>query len=418
MAPDIADAVDHLEIAAALEAGGLSDQAAAKYGYPDVFLLAEALCRAVPRQPREPEPLPVIWSAKPATHLLRGVLFGLPGVCYTAAAGVLTDRAALWAVVISLFTSWSLGQSLSYLGHLQLGRADADAAARVLRRGMIAGCSIVLAVSAGAALLLGSSAAALAMAVGQGFYLLAATVLLVLNAEYTLLATLAPGVIAGLTLSGGPLWTALSATVLATMALAVLRTRTTRPRTLSKHDLVASLPYGAFGFIAAGLLVLPLFWPSGQGHGLAALPISVSMGVAEWSLVAYRRRATFALRDNHTFTEFAKDTRLGLLRAVAVFLAVAAALSTVVLLATGAITDPAALLRYGAYLALGGALFVALVLQACGSTGTAVAACAVALVAQLWTGDSVIGQLVVNTALLAGLGGCAAVVLSHSVRHG
>ncbi|MCP3801452.1 hypothetical protein NLX83_19525 [Allokutzneria sp. A3M-2-11 16] len=418
MAPEIADAVDHLEVAAALEAGGLSDQAAARYGYPDVFLLAEALCEVIPKQPREPEPLPVIWSAKPGTHLLRGVLFGLPGVCYTAAAGVLTDRAALGVVVISLFTSWSLGQSLSYLGYLQLGRADTDAAARVLRRGMLVGCSIVLAVSAIAALLLGSGTPALTLAVGQGWYLLSATVLLVLNNEYTLLATLAPGVLAGLTLSGGPLWIALAASVLGTGVLALRRTRTTRPRTLSKHDLIASLPYGAFGFIAAGLLVLPLFWPSGQGHSLAALPISISMGVAEWSLVVYRRRATTALRGTHLFTEFARDTRLGLLRAVAVFLTVAAALSIVVLLATGTITDPTALLRYGAYLALGGALFVALVLQACGSTGIAVAACAGALVAQLWTGDAVIGQLVVNSALLVVLGGCAAVVLSESVRHG
>ncbi|MGO9505118.1 MAG: hypothetical protein ACLPUO_26905, partial [Streptosporangiaceae bacterium] len=50
-----ASAVDPLEIASALEFGGLSDQAVkTRYGYPDVFALAQDMYFRVGRRPAEP----------------------------------------------------------------------------------------------------------------------------------------------------------------------------------------------------------------------------------------------------------------------------------------------------------------------------------------------------------------------------
>src|SRR5690242_11514443 len=74
-----ASAVDSLEIAAAIEADGLSDQGVSRiYGYTNVFELADELYRRVPRQPVEPEPQPNPWHSKRITHVLHGILFGLP----------------------------------------------------------------------------------------------------------------------------------------------------------------------------------------------------------------------------------------------------------------------------------------------------------------------------------------------------
>src|ERR1700733_6720201 len=57
-------AVDPLEIASALELEGLGDQAAKlRYGYADVFALAQDMYFRVPRKPVEPELPPDPWQA-------------------------------------------------------------------------------------------------------------------------------------------------------------------------------------------------------------------------------------------------------------------------------------------------------------------------------------------------------------------
>ena len=72
-------AVDPLEIASALEFDGLNDQAARKrYGFSDVFTLAEEMYRRVPRRPTEPEPAPDPWRVSKLRPALHGLLYGLP----------------------------------------------------------------------------------------------------------------------------------------------------------------------------------------------------------------------------------------------------------------------------------------------------------------------------------------------------
>ena len=85
-------AVDPLEIASALELEGLGDQAAKlRYGYADVFALAQDMYFRVPRKPVEPELPPDPWQEggrlRPVLHSL---LYALPGVCFPAAIGLLT----------------------------------------------------------------------------------------------------------------------------------------------------------------------------------------------------------------------------------------------------------------------------------------------------------------------------------------
>src|SRR6266700_5085790 len=138
-APDLAvmcaEAVDELEIVAALEAAGYTDDHARERGHDDVFTLARTMLRETERCPARVEPAEVPWHPAPARHLLRGVLFGLPGVCYATAAPVLGRPAAGYVLVLSLLQAWPAAQAVAYLGYVRIGRGDRPAADQALRRG-------------------------------------------------------------------------------------------------------------------------------------------------------------------------------------------------------------------------------------------------------------------------------------------
>lgn len=95
-----ARAVDPLEIAAGLEAHGVTDRSAARYRHRDVFSLAEELYARVPRAPRdEPgpgdgrRPAPPAAARRIALHLLPGVTCAA-GVALSHAVGAQPPRAA------------------------------------------------------------------------------------------------------------------------------------------------------------------------------------------------------------------------------------------------------------------------------------------------------------------------------------
>ena len=83
LGPCCAEAVDVLEVAARLEAEGVNDTLAVeRYGHRDVFALAERLYHgSVPRTRPRPGTA-AAWRSTGRHHLLRGVLFGLPGLLY------------------------------------------------------------------------------------------------------------------------------------------------------------------------------------------------------------------------------------------------------------------------------------------------------------------------------------------------
>ena len=118
-------AVDSLEISSALEFEGWNDQAVRRrYGIPDVFTVAEEMYRRVPRRPAEPDPLPDPWQVSKIRPALHGMLYGLPTVCFPAAAGLLTGPSVLSVLVVALLTSWASSQALAYLGYVRQGQAD------------------------------------------------------------------------------------------------------------------------------------------------------------------------------------------------------------------------------------------------------------------------------------------------------
>ena len=436
-----ASAVDPLEIASALEFDGISDNiAAARYGLADVFALAEEMFRQVPRSPVEPEPPLDPWrdvsKFRPALH---GLLYGLPAVCFPAAAGLLIGPGAVIALVVSLLVSWSTSQALAYLGYLRLGRTDAGQAQQVLRAGLGAGLAILVLVMTSTAVLVHAPLGVLMFCLGQGVYMLGACVLLVLGAERLLFAALAPGVLgsAAFLLLGRPpgldqaVWAALAATPLLALGLAVLRTSRPRPpacRVFVPAELWSALPTAGFGLVAAGLLAYPVV-AGAAGHGhvnegalLAALPLSLSMGAAEWSLLWYRRRMQRQLRTSRDLAEFGPQARLVLFAALLQYLGGAVALTCIavaIAARAGLVHSHQEILpQLAVYLALGGAMFMALLVQAFGERGFPLAASATALAVELaFHRFGVTSQLVACAGLLAVLSGYAAVMLGQAVRH-
>ena len=184
----------------------------------------------------------------------------------------------------------------------------------------------------------------------------------------------------------------------------------------------------AFGLVAAGLLTFPIA-VGPHGHGgvnigalLAALPLSLSMGAAEWSLLWYRRRTQRLLRETTQTRVFARKARLVLLCALLQYLAVAAVLVAVTVVVAAAAGIVQLHLSYlpqlAAYGALGGAMFLALMLQAMGLRTFPLVASAVALAFEILARDlGVLAQIVACTELLVVLGIYAAVMLGRAVRH-
>jgi hypothetical protein len=468
-------AVDPMEISSALEFDGLSDQAARqRYGATDVFALAEEMYRRVPRRPAEPEPLADPSKNSKLRAALHGLLYGLPTVCFPAAAGLLSGPHVLRALIVALLTSWALSQALAYVGYVRLGRAGSARAARLLLAGMtvtVAGVALALVM---AGLVAHARVTGLIFGFGLGAYMLGATVLLVLGAEGLLLVVLAPGVLgsAAFLLVGRPAhlehaaWATLAATPLLSLGLATaracreagfrgprgLRDRLDRrgerglgilrrrrggvpaqpgpaaDRLAALSQLRGALPSAGFGLVAAGLLVFPVAagLPGHDGVNtgavLASLPLALSMGMAEWSLIWFRRRGQRLLRNTQSLRVFAIRARVALFGALAQYLTAAALLiATVVSVASATrLVQPhwAVLPEVSAYLALGGAMFLALLLQAFGCRIFPLLACAVALALEiLWRDLGVLGQVVACLELLVVLAGFATLTLGRAVRH-
>jgi hypothetical protein len=165
---------------------------------------------------------------------------------------------------------------------------------------------------------------------------------------------------------------------------------------------------------------------------VAVLALSLSMGFAEWILLVYRRRLRRALLTWGSVGSFARAARAALVTAVAGYLAAVAGLAAAVTVPVGLIGElPRALARdladqaavpwiAGGHLCLGGALFVALLLQSCGRIRAVLIAFATALTAE--TVGSQIGnpwviQCAVAGGLFCALCAYALVVLGRATPH-
>ena len=364
-------------------------------------------------------------------------------MCFPAAAALLAGPGLHPALITALLAAWAASQGLASLGYQRLGRTmDTDQARRLLRAGMLAGLLSSWPSWPGAMLLWHARPPVLIFGVGEAAYMLGACVLLVLRAEKWLLAALAPGVLgsaAFLALGRPPglehaAWAALAAPPLLAVAAALAATRArgergpVRASLVTAAELRGAIPAAAFGLVAAGLLAYPVVTAvpghSGVNAGalLATLPLSLSMGAAEWSMLAYRRRTRALLRATTDLRAFGRGARLMLAGALAQYLLAAVVLTAAaaaIAVGTGLVRPSGVLIpELIIYLVLGAALFLALALQALGIRAIPLAACAGALAFELaWPQLGLAVQLAAVTGLFAVLAACAARSLAMAVRH-
>jgi hypothetical protein len=435
-------AVDPLEIASALEFDGFSDRTVRdEYGVRDVFALARALYLRVPRRPADPAPAADPWQLSRLRPLLHGLLYALPAVCFPAAGALLVGPGVLPTLVVALLVAWGLSQGLACIGYLRrAGTADEGQVRRVLRAGMGAGLVLVALAMLAGRLELHSHPLVLFFGAGEGVYMLGACVLMVLGAEAWLPVALVPGVVGSgvfLYLGRPPglehlAWAALGVTPLLACVIAVACSGKLGPRSgrlLIAQELWAAVPAIAFGVVAAGLLTFPVVaGPEGRGGLntgalLASLPLSLSMGAAEWSLLWYRRRTRRLLGSISGLRAFRLRSRLLLLVALLQYLCGTAALiaaGTAIAGATGfAHPDRADLPEMAAYLMLGSAMFLALLLQTMRVRAVPLFLASAALAAELVLHNKGMTVQVVAPAELLLLIGCFALTsLGSAVRHG
>jgi hypothetical protein len=411
LAPVCESAVSPLEIASALEFDGFSDRAARDgYGADDVFALARELYDRVPRRPAAP---PAgddgVWRPGRFRPALHGALYALPAVCFPAAIALLRGPGVVTVLVTALLAGWGLSQGLAAIGYGRLGSGGPAQAGRVLRAGLMFGLAAAGVAVTVAALAAGAWPPAAVFGAGEVAYMLAAAVLLVTGAERWLLLALAPaaaGSAVYLGLGQPPrlthlVWAALAATPMLACVLALSRRGTRAHPAMgyagpgvvpSRTELRSALPAVVLGVLAGGLLALPVATPPDGTGGVntgalvASVPLALSMGAAEWSLMWYRRRGQDLLRASGDPRWFGARVRLALLTAMAQYAAVMVALVAAAIAvadAAGQVTPGwQVLAAAGGYALLGVAMLGVLLLQAAGVRAVPLLACAAALAAE------------------------------------
>ncbi len=346
-------AVDRFEIAAGLEAEGVTDrQARSAYGAASVFELAEAIFHLVPRRPSDVGAPADRWRRPLERHLLRGLLYGLPGLLYVVALHTLHAGFDALLLLGATIAACGLSQGLSVVGHVLVGRGERQAARTLFRATLLGGAllpGLLLALLTATGRLSGSLVPTGVLAGCQVEYLLAATVLMVLDADLLLLAILAPGVLLAAAELTGVAGALPREAVLGTLALCLMgavatagsrltdataRTGRRLRAVLGRAERALGADYVMYGAANAGLLSFAVVDVLARRHNaegaeiaLMMLPLLVSLGVAEWLVYRLRSRAAAALHETTSVASFRARARSELGQATLGYAAVLAVLT-------------------------------------------------------------------------------------------
>ena len=382
-------AVNPLEIAATLEAHGITDAISRdEYDCEDVFVLARELYSRVPlRASQYAARRRPVQSTR--TSLARGMLFALPGLFYLLVGPVFSSAVAPIVVLIAVIAGWGLSQVLAIVGYTLIGRGNRSGAGKVLGLVLIAGLAAMCAIGAIATFGTDWDRNLVAMCCTQILYVMAATVLLMFKRDDLLWMSLLPGAaLSAIYLAGNPAGlsrgVAVGGVVIA-MALtfgaalyASDRAFQEGPRAdiwLGRSDAWTAIQFGTYGLLVATCLATPTM-RAVLDHGtdtaligLATLPLVLSMGVAEWQQVRYAERRHRAKVAAHDMDSFGLAAWRGLLVSVGTHAAALFGLSLImavgiIFVAGGIPWSIVGLLT--AYLFLGAALFMSLLLTAWG----------------------------------------------------
>lgn len=446
------EAVDAAEIAAGLEAAGLSDRTVReRYGLGSVFDLGDALFDLVPRRLEAPPRPANPWRYPVSRHLVRGLLYALPTLPYMTALQLVSGSPRdVLTLAAGGMLAMAVTQGLAYAGYLLAGRGRLRAAARTLWR------AVVVAAVAGGALALAGVATGLLnpgpalLVYIQLVYVLAATLIMVFERDRLLMLTLVPGAAVATVLltvpeRGGPLEGPLFGLLGGCLLAVVLVARRTARQLqrvrdrggsfrLSRSEARQAGVHALYGAAVAGLLsyaVLdPLFLDvpvsANSVLGIGMLPVVLALGVTEWHLHGFRSDAEVILERTYDIRSFAQRTRRSLLRRASAYAAALIVLTAAVLgpLQVGGSVESVLIWRHVGYGVIGLALFFATVLVSCGLVARALPLMGLALLVDV-TVRSVAGlpllaltlaHVAVYAALLSGLAATTMVSLASPLR--
>jgi hypothetical protein len=379
-------ACDPLEIAAILEAQGVTDAASRDYyNCDDVFDLAERLWARTPTVVEQVADQ-VVDDDRPGSlrDLLHGVIFALNGLFFSVGLQAASEPKVIGSLVGALVLSWALGQAASLLWFRLEARKGDQAGRTVLRR------ALQLVLAAGLAAGWGLDRAGLPpsitlMAVAQVYLVIAASALLLYRKELWFFLSLVPAVGCAVASWLAPGWadpTVLLAVVVASVVVIVAEAAwLVRPTGEGPHraalqwaDVSSALQMALYGVTGAVMLshsamstLVTGVHHDIKGFDVSVLPLVLTIGVAEWQLRGYRQLSRQVLGLTDDLERFGTVAWRFLLRSfgryVGVLGLVTVALWAAVRLTDGAVPAESTLLSL-AYAVLGGALFLNLVLIA------------------------------------------------------
>lgn len=373
------NATDPLEIAAGLEAAGMSDRRVrAGFEAANVFELAEQLFSRVPRRP-EAATRPDHWARPRRELLARGLVYALPGLLLVGAVRHLDRTESLVLLLVSVMAA-AANQGLSHLTHVLRSRRQPRGESTLLRHALVGSVIAGVEIAAFGLLIDAATWRGALVALLATTYLTAATVVMLLERHNLLLVLLGPAallgllvVLPGIHLDPGLALAGSLVTLLAAFGAAWhLATQVAgeagplRHVPLSRADLRSSLPQVAHGALSMCLLsAIPyaaLHSSSSTAVALAPvmLPAVLSLGVAEVHLFGFRRHAGALLAGQHV-GQFARTVRWHLLGRVLAYtlLLELLSLALVRLSPSSLAADPDATQHLATYLLLAVGLFLA-----------------------------------------------------------
>jgi hypothetical protein len=298
-----AAAVDSLEIAANLEASGISRQVVTdQYDQPDVFALADELWTKVAFRP-VPIPDQPIWRKGSPQDLGRGALYAAPALMLLALTRALGVHFAWWALPLAITWGWALGQVTAYAGYSL--RTRQKPVGEKVAVGWLMVSAIVTTAGLGfvATALLGGELASVLCATGVTTYMVSSAILLLNEQEALAAKLLVPGGIVTIAIlalgidsfSAAFAWINIGGSALATLAAAgrYMRLTPLKSVTFVRGDFRTSMHHMAHGLMCGIALTMVAILGSsvfvGAGNAaLLTLPLLLTLGIMEWQLRSFR----------------------------------------------------------------------------------------------------------------------------------
>ncbi|MCX7783675.1 MAG: hypothetical protein N2318_08530, partial [Meiothermus sp.] len=318
LGPVCETAVDSQQIAAALEAHGYNDRMVLeRFGYPNVFELAETLFRSVPRK-LTPAKRRVYHISNTLRELSHGLFYGIPGLFYPAVFAWVGAQEATLGLILSAILGWSWSQGMIRLAYVLMGRGFAPEARLLLRTMMFVGLGLAALIPP----VIHGSLALVVLVVLQMAYHMASGILLLYKRELWLLAATSPAVGSGVLFLLAPDVLGAATTTLVMMvsvllsfgaALITIQAKATHSpwKVLQRADWLDTLPLMLYGFLSAIFVFINPFWHwitnTPIASGLAVIPLVLSMGGLEWQLRVFLERMSLLLASTNDLGVFARN---------------------------------------------------------------------------------------------------------------